>query len=151
MQVWDERNGCVVEVSDADAFAGMVAYARSLGEPSPAAGEAMRQALAFGRERGLVSASAYSRAGVGPAIVVTVTSGSSSRRYVVVREDEDLFAAIPDGPVRREHHFDGPQFDFGGQWLRGYGKVDESYRSLAGYQITRVVRIDRVKVWGDRA
>jgi hypothetical protein len=80
------------------------------------------------------------------AIVVTMRD---NRRYVVSQEDEHLFADIPDGPVVREDRWDGPQSWFGGQWLRGYGRVDEMHRSLAGYEIAKVARVDRKRVWGD--
>jgi hypothetical protein len=52
--VYDAGTGQVVHVTPAEAMAGQVRYARSLGEPSPAAAVGIRHALAFGREHGLV-------------------------------------------------------------------------------------------------
>ncbi len=78
-----------------------------------------------------------------PAVVVTVDLGGTKRRYVVATEDESIFAGAPDGPFS-----DGRPFYFGAQWLRGFGKVDEMYRSFGLYEATKVERFDRKKVWG---
>ncbi len=67
-----------------------------------------------------------------PAIVVTVMR----KRYVVDQSDEHEFH---DGKI---------PYAFGGQWLRGYGRVDEMYRLLSGAEVTKIERIDRTKVWG---
>jgi hypothetical protein len=78
-----------------------------------------------------------------PAILVTL----GGKRYVVATEDEHVFDRIPDGP----HSLDSYRFQvFGAQWLRGYGRVDEMYRSLSLCEVTKVQRVDRARVWGDR-
>ena len=76
------------------------------------------------------------RANAMPAVVVTLREGGKSRRYVVDQADESDF---DNGRV--------PHW-FGGQWLRGYGRVDEMYRSLCGDEVVKVERLDRAKVWG---
>lgn len=108
------------------------------------------------------------RADAKPAVVVTLEHGRSTRRYVVAQEDEHLFDGVPTGKVpvaegtpasdgvrppsisdirqAREEHLG--RFGFGGQWLRGLGRVDEMYRSLATWEVVKVERIDRTKVWG---
>lgn len=79
-----------------------------------------------------------------PAILATI----DGKRYVVAEEDEHEFENIPDGPLGTG--FDNPldRVWFGGRWMRGYGRVDEMYRSLGGYEVTRIQRVDRDKVWG---
>lgn len=97
-----------------------------------------------------VLAAVLKRANDRPAIVVTVRQGvNGTRRYVVAQEDEPMFADLPDGPIERADRWDGPQFWFGAQWLRGYGRVDEMYRTLSASEITRVARVNRAKVWGE--
>lgn len=104
---------------------------------------------------------AAKRANEKAAVVVTVESGSKRRRYVVAQEDEGLFAAVPTGVVpepdpssrqnivlAREDYLG--RFYFGAQWLRSLGKVDEMYRTLGTYEVVKVERIARDKVWGKR-
>lgn len=102
-------------------------------------------------------------------VVVTVEEGRSTRRYVVVAEDEYLFASVPNGKVpvaegtpalggttrppsisdvrhAREQHLG--RFGFGCQWLRGLGRVDEMYRSLSTWEVVKVERIATARVWG---
>lgn len=83
------------------------------------------------------------RAHDAPAVLVTCADG---RRYVVAQEDESLFAEIPDGPF--ESSGMGGFGGFGAQWLRGYGRVDEMYRSLSFWDVRKVARADRARVWG---
>lgn len=45
MLVWDADSNTIIEVSRAEAAAGMVRYARSLGPGTPACGEYERRAL----------------------------------------------------------------------------------------------------------
>ena len=45
VQVWDVGTDAVTEVTAAEAAAGMIRYARSLGPGTPACGEVERQAL----------------------------------------------------------------------------------------------------------
>ena len=55
------------------------------------------------------------------------------KRYMVCPEDEYLFTSkVPDD------YWNG-QFYFGAQAIRGRGAIDEQYRSLSGYGITKVV------------
>jgi len=104
------------------------------------------------------------RANAKPAIVVTV----DGRRYVVDQADEPSFDGVPDGKVpvapgtpasnghrppsvyeirsAREEHLG--RFNFGCRWMRSFGKVDECYRSLSTWEVTKVERVDRKKVWG---
>jgi hypothetical protein len=95
----------------------------------------------------VVIKSILQRAATKPAIVVTLDI--DNRRYVVDQADEHLFEDTPDGPTP-EDRYDRPRFDFGARWLRQYGKVDEMHRSLGGYEVKKVQRIDRAKVWGRR-
>lgn len=82
------------------------------------------------------------RADAKPAILVTI----QGRRYVVAQEDEYRFEGVASGPyaIGNNSRIDW----FGGQWMRSYGKVDEMYRSLSGYDVTKIERADRSKVWG---
>lgn len=77
------------------------------------------------------------------AIVVTLAEGSKKRRYVVAQEDEGMFEG--DSAVNIVGNW---RFNFGGQWLRSLGKVDEMYRTLSGNDVIKIQRIDRTKVWG---
>jgi hypothetical protein len=86
------------------------------------------------------------RANRQPAIVVTM--GLGNRRYVVAQEDEVSFEKIPDGPFKPGHS--DWRVNFGAQWLRGYGRVDEMYRSLSLDDVTKVARISRDRVWGTK-
>jgi hypothetical protein len=102
-----------------------------------------------------------------PAIVVTVDNGAGygkTRRYVVMQEDEHYFYGVPTGKVpvkverdgrpasisdirmQREEHLG--RFYFGCRWVRSFGRVDEMYRTLGSYEIVKVERIDRDKVYG---
>jgi hypothetical protein len=87
-------------------------------------------------------------------VVVTMTNGpGKTRRYVVDRKDEDIFAGRPDASGAKfqalygQGHLGkfGREY-FGGQWLRGPGRIDEQYRSLSGAEIVAikhaVVRVD---------
>ena len=85
---------------------------------------------------------AAERANARPAILVTI----GRRRYVVAQEDEWLFDAIKssaDLPYLQRYGA------FGCQWLRGYGRVDECYRTLGFEEITAITRADRKRVWGE--
>jgi hypothetical protein len=87
-------------------------------------------------------------------VVVTVTNGpGKTRRYVVVREDEDIFANRPDATGTKFAALYGTGYTgkfggqyFGAQWLRGPGRIDEQYRSLSGADMVgikhQVVRVD---------
>lgn len=55
VEVWDIETESIRSVPVVEAFAGMMAYAMSLGAGSPAAGVAMRRALAFARKHGLTA------------------------------------------------------------------------------------------------
>lgn len=81
-----------------------------------------------------------------PAIIVTADYGK--RRYVVAQEDEYLFNGIPNGSFDPQGHPHG-WWVFGAQWLRGYGRVDEMYRTLSSSDVSKVERVDRKRVWGD--
>ena len=82
---------------------------------------------------------AAERANARPAILVTI----GHRRYVVAQEDERDFDSITDPAALPR------MLAFGGQWLRGYGRVDECYRLLSAYEVTRITRVDRRRVWGE--
>jgi hypothetical protein len=107
-------------------------------------------------------------------IIVTVEEGRGTRRYVICREDEHLFARVPvgkvpeaegtpclgpDGPgtgvrppsisdIRRAREDYLGRFSFGCQWLRSMGRVDEMYRSLSTWEVVKVERKPASKVWG---
>jgi hypothetical protein len=95
-----------------------------------------------------VIAAIAERANAEPAILVTV----GGRRYVVAEEDELTFHNIPDGKYDYDPRNYGAgildKVFFGAQWMRKYGKVDEMYRSLSGYEVTKVARVPRSRVWG---
>ena len=79
-----------------------------------------------------------------PAVLVTVQEGSKKRRYVVASEDRDEVLAYRDtDPDDRPW-----MFYFGAQWLRGYGNVDEMYRSLSMSDVVKIEIADAAKVWG---
>jgi hypothetical protein len=96
-----------------------------------------------------------------PAVVVTVKSGKTSRRYVVATEDESIFDDLS-GPLRPEsrpgardseveERFGGMGAvltSFGCRWLRSYGRVDEMHRAISVIEVTKVERIDRRRVFG---
>ncbi len=88
------------------------------------------------------------RANTKPAILVTVRD---SKRYVVAQEDEPMFEALvglseAELATRVSQSLGG----FGAQWLRGYGRVDEMYRSLTLREVVKVAEVDRERVWGRR-
>lgn len=106
----------------------------------------------------------------GTCVVVTV-EGKPARRYVIDDRDEDLFDRVPSGKVpeaegtpaaggatrppsvsdvrwAREDHLG--RFSFGCQWLRSLGKVDEMYRTLSTWEVVKVERLPRTRVWGTR-
>lgn len=76
-----------------------------------------------------------------PAILATV----GKRRYVVAQEDEHVFDGFV--PGENVQGMSG-MVSFGCQWMRSYGKVDEMYRTLSLWEVTKVQRVDRAKVWG---
>lgn len=108
-------------------------------------------------------------------VVVTIDGGfpgGTKRRYVVAAEDEHYFARVRMGKVpepkgtpaaggtvrtpsvaevrqAREEHLG--RFYFGCQWLRGFGRVDEMYRTLGTWEVVKVERLPRDRVWGSRA
>jgi hypothetical protein len=89
---------------------------------------------------------ALGRANAKPAVIATMRD---RRRYVVAQEDEAEFAELVG--LRGEALADRVQYargGFGGQWLRGYGRVDEMYRSLSMREVTKVATADRARVWG---
>ena len=76
--------------------------------------------------------------------VVLPIAGTPARRYVVLGEDADRFAAVPAGRCpagrtpsigdtrrAREEHL--CRFSFGCRWLRSPGRVDERYRTLSTF------------------
>jgi hypothetical protein len=95
-------------------------------------------------------------------VVVTQQEGTRRRRYVVDPADEHLFEhvgaglvaggraetphAVRDTREAREDHLG--RFAFGCQWLRGMGRVDEMYRTLSTWEITKVERIPTHRVRG---
>ena len=86
-----------------------------------------------------------------PAIVVTVDLGTKRRRHVVAIEDEPVFDGLS-GSLSEEFrtdHLSGMRgmVSFGCQRLRRMGVVDEMYRSLSLYEVTKVEWIDRARVW----
>lgn len=77
-------------------------------------------------------------------VLVTVQEGSKKRRYVVASEDAAEVLAYRDtDPDDRPW-----MFYFGAQWLRGYGNVDEMYRSLSMTDVVKIETADAGKVWG---
>ena len=82
-----------------------------------------------------------------PCVLVTVREGSKTRRYVVAQEDEEMIRPLV-GMDRSEWEHEHAWF--GAQWLRGFGRVDEMYRSLGLYDIVKVEEAPRAKVWGER-
>jgi hypothetical protein len=93
-------------------------------------------------------ASALKRANERPAILVTLRTGG--RRYVVCQEDEHLFDDLVglDEAQLAERVRHSLLVPFGAQWMRGYGRVDEMYRSLLLREVRRVTTADRARVWG---
>lgn len=104
-----------------------------------------------------------------PAIIVTVDggfAGGKTKRYVVQQEDEHYFDNVPTGKVpfklerygrparvssyRRDREEYLGRFWFGCRWLRGYGRVDEMYRTIGSYEVIKVERVDRNRVFGGR-
>lgn len=80
---------------------------------------------------------------------MVIVTCEDNRRYVVVPEDEHLFAGAPAGrvmvgaatsipDVRHAREEQLGRFHFGCQWLRGPGRVDEMYRTLGTWEIIRV-------------
>lgn len=96
----------------------------------------------------LAIASALKRANKRPAILVTLRTGG--RRYVVCREDEHLFEDLVglDEAELAERVGRAVLVAFGAQWMRGYGRVDEMYRSLSLGEVTSIKTADRARVWG---
>lgn len=75
-------------------------------------------------------------------IIATLREGGKTRRYVVDAADEPMFAGIDPRAVTPTALADLPLYEhplfrvnFGGQWLRGPGRIDEQYRSLAGESV----------------
>jgi hypothetical protein len=93
-------------------------------------------------------ASALRRANERPAILVKLRTGG--RRYVVCREDEHLFDDLVglDEAELAERVRGAVLVPFGAQWLRGYGRVDEMYRSLSLSEVRGIRTADRARVWG---
>jgi hypothetical protein len=86
-------------------------------------------------------------------VVVTLKNGSKTRRYVVDRRDEGYFAGRPNATGAKFAALYGTGYTgrfgplhFGGQWLRGPGRIDEQYRSLSGAEIVAIktgpIRVD---------
>ena len=87
------------------------------------------------------------RAHAKPAVLVTLAEGSRSRRYVVEQEDEHEFdglVGLSAQELRRHLSWRTP---FGGRWLRGFGRVDEMYRTLSGEEVIKVEHENRDRVW----
>jgi hypothetical protein len=85
-----------------------------------------------------------------PAVVVTVREGSRHRRYVVAQEDEQALRRFvghtPEQLATDLGQMGTVLFAFGGQWLRGPGRVDELYRSLSLADVVKVEAVDRDRV-----
>jgi hypothetical protein len=80
---------------------------------------------------------------------VVVTMRDDNRRYVVAEEDEEEvrgLAGVSESELKAV--YSQSWGGFGGQWLRGFGRVDEMYRTLSFAEVKKVAEIERSKVWG---
>jgi hypothetical protein len=88
------------------------------------------------------------RANDRPAILVT-TQTEGGRRYVVSQSDEPIvLGLIGLSSAELAERVKYSNAYVGARWMRGYGNVDEMYRSLGVHEITSVRTADRSKVWG---